>query len=72
MLGKILQTVGERMAFYYDGYAGYHTVVCFDFPLCTLVRMLPFVSDNGCSDNNNGSAGDDMSQRACTGSVATK
>lgn len=72
MLGKILQTVGERMAFYYDGYAGYHTTACFDFPLCTSVRMQPFVCDDGWRDNNSGRAGDDMSHRACTGSEATK
>ncbi len=72
MLGKILQTVGERMAFYYDGYAGHHTVVCSGFPSACLCTWQPFVFDNGCGDNNNERAVDNMSQRACTGSVATK
>lgn len=42
------------------------------FPLCMSVRMQPFVSDNGWSDNNSGRAGGDMSQTSCMGSTATK
>lgn len=42
------------------------------FPFCMSVRMQRFVSDNGCSDNNCDGAGDDMSHRTCTGSVAQK
>lgn len=72
MLGKILQTVGERMAFYYDGHEGYDTVACFGFPCACFVHMQPFVSDKICSDNNSVGAGGDMSQRPCTGSEATK
>lgn len=72
MLGKILQTVGERTAFCYDENAGYHTAACFDFPPCTSVNMQPFVSDNGFNDYNIVVARDDMSQRASTRSLATK
>lgn len=69
MLGKILQTVGERTAFCYDENAGYHTAACFDFPCA---HMQPFVSDNGYNDNNSVGVRDDMSQRASTQSLATK
>lgn len=72
MLGKTLQTVGERMAFYYDGYVGHHAVVCFTFPFACFSARQPFVFDNGCGDNNSGNAEDNMLQRASIGSVATK
>ena len=72
MLGKILQTVGERMAFYYDGHEGYHTAARFGFRRAcsrtcnhwSLTKTVVTTIVRG--------AGGDVSQRACTGSEATK
>lgn len=57
------------MAFYYDGHEGYHTAVCFGFRCACLCAL---VSDKDCNDNNSVGARGDVSQRACTGSEATK
>ena len=59
MLGKSLQTVGERRPFYDEAYAVYPLWHALHSPV-RVWRMQPFVSNNGCRDNNSGRAGDDM------------
>lgn len=40
MLGKILQTVGERMAFYDDSYTEYHTALVSPVLVCANANHL--------------------------------